>query len=206
MAALAPLLKFREFDSNGDPLVGGKLHSYLAGTTTPVATYIDQSGGTPNTNPVILDADGRANVWLNTSTNYKFVLKDANDVDIYTVDNVSASSGGGGGGSSATVTHNVTDGQAATNLTGETVDFALYTTAVYDVEIIRGTTVISNGTLAVQNLNGTGRVIIGPDLNLEDHGVTFSVSQASLVVQLRAALSTGPGNGTIKLSRRLISV
>jgi hypothetical protein len=53
MALPAPVLKQRFFDSNGDPLVGGKLYSYIAGTATPAATYIDSSGSTPNTNPII---------------------------------------------------------------------------------------------------------------------------------------------------------
>ncbi len=79
---------FRQFDDNGDPLVGGKLFSYAAGTTTPLATYTDQTGLTPNPNPVILDADGKAQVWLGNDA-YKFVLTDSSDVVIETVDRVS---------------------------------------------------------------------------------------------------------------------
>jgi hypothetical protein len=41
---LSPLLRQRFFDSNGNPLAGGKLYSYAAGTTTPQSTYTDQSG------------------------------------------------------------------------------------------------------------------------------------------------------------------
>ena len=103
------------------------------------------------------------------------------------------------------VGHSVTDGQTATDLSGETFDFAIYSSGQYHFEIIRGTTVISSGFLAVQNLNGTGRVVEGLALGLEAHGVTFSVSQVGTVVQLRAALDSGAGDGTIKLSRRLIS-
>jgi hypothetical protein len=75
--------------ADGTPLVGGKVYTYAAGTTTPQATYTDSTGSTPNENPVILDSRGEANIWLGDSA-YKFRLTDANDVDIWTVDYVTA--------------------------------------------------------------------------------------------------------------------
>lgn len=75
-------------DANGNPLVGGFIFSYAAGTTTPLATYTDFSAGTPNTNPIVLDAAGGANVWIGSSA-YKFVVKDSLSNIIRTVDNVS---------------------------------------------------------------------------------------------------------------------
>lgn len=89
MAYLSPLPKMQFFDANGDPLVGGKLYTYAAGTTTPLATYTSSSGAVSNTNPVILDSRGEANVWL-ALTPYKFKLTTASDVEIWTVDNVSS--------------------------------------------------------------------------------------------------------------------
>ena len=88
-ANLAPPAKLQFFDNNGNPLVGGKLFTYAAGTTTPLATYTDASSATPNTNPIILDSRGEANVWLGTDP-YKFVLKTSADVTIWTVDNVAS--------------------------------------------------------------------------------------------------------------------
>lgn len=90
MAVLAPVLKQRFFDSNGDPLVGGKLYTYAAGTTTNLATYTDQTGSSTNTNPIILDANGEADVWI-TEAGYKFALFDSSDVPQWTVDNVYSS-------------------------------------------------------------------------------------------------------------------
>lgn len=87
---LSPLIKFREFDNNGVPLNGGQLFSYIAGTSTPQATYTDQSGGTPNANPVVLDSAGRASVWLDPTLAYKFILKDSLSNLIWTVDQVSS--------------------------------------------------------------------------------------------------------------------
>lgn len=86
LVGLPPVIKFREFDSNGDPLAGGKLYTYAAGTSTPLATYSDSTGSAANANPVILDSDGRADVWISASL-YKFVVKDSNDVTQWTVDN-----------------------------------------------------------------------------------------------------------------------
>lgn len=87
MATLSPAPKLQFFDANGNPLVGGKLYSYQAGTTTPLATYTSQSGATANTNPVILDSRGEANVWLGTAL-YKLALYTATDVLVWTVDNI----------------------------------------------------------------------------------------------------------------------
>lgn len=202
------VIRFREFDANGDPLSGGKLYSYVAGTTTKKATYSDPDCTTPNTNPVILDSEGYADVWV-PSGSYKFALYDADDVqrwvkdDIPTLGSASGSSSSDSG-LSAWVTHDLVDGQAAADIEGETLDFAVYSSAEYRFEIIRGTTVIANGTFAIQNLNGTGRIAMGGILTEELNGVTLSLIQDGLVVQLQAALSSGPGDGTIKLSRRLV--
>jgi hypothetical protein len=87
MATLSPLPKMQFFSTAGVPLVGGKLYTYAAGTTTPLATYTSQSGATANTNPIILDSRGEANVWLSSAA-YKLKLTTPADVEIWTVDNV----------------------------------------------------------------------------------------------------------------------
>jgi len=89
MAGLTPSPKQQIFGTDGLPLVGGKIYTYAAGTSTPIATYVDSSATTANTNPIILDSLGQANIWLINTTAYKFVVKDADDVLLYTVDNIS---------------------------------------------------------------------------------------------------------------------
>lgn len=64
-------------DSNGKPLSGGLVWSYAAGTTTPLTTYTSRDGDIANSNPVVLDADGRANIWLSANVAYKLVLENA---------------------------------------------------------------------------------------------------------------------------------
>jgi hypothetical protein len=92
-AALTPPPKAQFFAANGTPLVGGKLYSYAAGTTTPLATYTSSEGISANTNPVILNSRGEADVWLD-NVMYKLALYDAADVLIWTVDNVSSVNSG----------------------------------------------------------------------------------------------------------------
>ena len=89
MAVLTPSPKTAFVDAAGEPLVGGQLYTYIAGTTTLQATYTDSTAATANTNPIILDSRGEANVWLGGAI-YKFVLTDADDALIWTVDNISA--------------------------------------------------------------------------------------------------------------------
>lgn len=92
-----------EFLVNGVPAAGAQLFTYAAGTTTKLASYTDQSGSTPQTNPIILNARGEpqsptgnsVGIWLTQSTAYKFVLAPATDTDppqaaIWTIDNVQA--------------------------------------------------------------------------------------------------------------------
>jgi Pectate lyase superfamily protein len=87
MAQLLPEGKQSFTNSAGAPLVGGKVYTYDAGTNTPRPTYQDAAGTVPNTNPVILDARGEATIFFNGS--YKVILKDALDVTVWTVDNIS---------------------------------------------------------------------------------------------------------------------
>jgi hypothetical protein len=80
--------KFRAFTAAGLPLAGGKLYTYAAGTSTPKQSYTDAINYTANANPVILDANGEANVFLDGS--YKLILKDSGDVTQWTLDNIRA--------------------------------------------------------------------------------------------------------------------
>ena len=78
------------FDNNGTILSGGKLYTYAAGTTTPLTTYTSSSGAVANTNPIILDSAGRVpyEIWIDTTSTAKFILRDSTDVLIGTWDNI----------------------------------------------------------------------------------------------------------------------
>ena len=91
MTTLTPTPKQQFLDANGNPLSGGKVYTYAAGTTTPLVTYTDESGTVPNTNPVILDSRGEAEIWLGVAS-YKLKLTTSTDVEIWTVDNIVSAS------------------------------------------------------------------------------------------------------------------
>ena len=90
MTTLTPTPKQQIYGSDGNPLVGGKIYTYSAGTTTPLATYTDAGGLTANTNPIILNSLGQADIWLTTLTSYKFSVYTSANVLLYTVDNIAA--------------------------------------------------------------------------------------------------------------------
>jgi microcystin-dependent protein len=81
---------FQFFTTTGQPLAGGKIYTYQAGSSTPLATYTENTGATANANPIVLGTDGRpaTEIWLTYGYNYKFVLKDSSDSTIQTYDNL----------------------------------------------------------------------------------------------------------------------
>lgn len=89
---LSPVCNDQTFDANGDPLVGGQIETYLAGSSTPAATYTDDTGGTPQSNPIILNSLGYPTagpIWLTGGISYKFIIKNAAGSTLRTIDDIS---------------------------------------------------------------------------------------------------------------------
>lgn len=85
-----PVIQF--FNDDGTVLNGGKINTYITGTSTNKPTYQDQGQATAHANPIVLDADGRppgGAIWLLTDAEYRLVIKDADDVTLQTIDDVS---------------------------------------------------------------------------------------------------------------------
>ncbi|AUR93114.1 hypothetical protein NVP1183O_16 [Vibrio phage 1.183.O._10N.286.48.B7] len=82
--------KFYAWDRNGKPLAFGKLYTYQARTNTPKPTYQSEDQVVENTNPVILNGEGYANVYLDGA--YKMVLKDKDENEIWSSDPVTSAS------------------------------------------------------------------------------------------------------------------
>lgn len=80
MATLLTKPKIRFFNNAGAVLSLGKVYTLEAGTVVLKTTWKNQDKSTPNTNPIILDAFGRADIWGDGS--YKIDLYDADDNQI----------------------------------------------------------------------------------------------------------------------------
>jgi hypothetical protein len=79
------------FDQNGNPLALGQIATYLAGTTTPAATYTGPGlTQAANANPIILNPDGRPpqEIWIPQGVAMKFTVADALGSVIGTYDNL----------------------------------------------------------------------------------------------------------------------
>lgn len=109
-------------DNAGNPLNGGKVYTSITGTTTPLATFVDAIGVTPAANPIILDSQGRAQIWA--SGTYRFRVTDS-------ANNAIGPNGG------------ITDGIVILNAGGD------MTKSVYDAANISQQVV---GTTAVQSM------------------------------------------------------
>ena len=83
-------------DGSQHPAAGYLVYTWLAGTTDPEETYQDEDGTTPNTNPIVLDADGRVpggGLFLQTDIEYTLELRTALDEVVKTFENVRAAAG-----------------------------------------------------------------------------------------------------------------
>lgn len=60
--------KFTAMNRNGGPLASGTVYSYSPGTNSPKVTYSDYDLSVENTNPVVLDAAGQANIYVSGPT------------------------------------------------------------------------------------------------------------------------------------------
>lgn len=69
---------FKAFTTTGTlgPLAGGLLHTFEAGTSTPLAVYQDDALTVPHTNPVVLDSNGQATIYIGQNA-YKMRLEDS---------------------------------------------------------------------------------------------------------------------------------
>lgn len=190
-------------DDNGDPLSGGKLYSYEAGTTTPKDTYTNAGGGTANANPVVLDSSGRATVFLSGA--YKFRLEDADGNLIEETDNVTAFSV-----QSATVddiTGNFTEDTAVA------ADSFLFSDASDSDDTKRDTIqrlidlsdasvasamsgALLNGlTLSNNSSDATNDIDIAAGAAVSDDGTTFIALGSGITKRLDASWAVGTGNG-----------
>lgn len=220
--------KMQLFDNSGLPLSGGLVYTYQAGTLIPKATYQSSTMLAQNTNPVVLDSAGRANIWLDTiDYYYQIKVTDSLGNQIYTVDNVSGIGGSSGITSPALPWVNVNDyndlstaiaaiGAAKTTLLITDTQLTNSLTIPLNINLViiktgtlsvnPGQTVIINGSFEAglyQVFSGTGTISFGTssikEVNPEWWGTNTSPGTTDMSSAIQKAIDS-ISSGVIKFS------
>jgi len=181
----APVGRQQFFSNTGVPLSGGKLYTYVAGTTTPLATYTDVGLTVANPNPIILDSAGRTpSGFFLSAASYKFVLTTSADVTVWSADNL-ASAGLAGSFTNLTVQPMYGDGNSPITATS-------YPSGTTYTELHAGTLIFNinsanlTGTYALEcMLLGSGGTVSAALVNLSDG------SPDTALVTISSASATG---------------
>lgn len=178
--------KFQAFDSSGDPLASGKVYTYSAGTTTPLATYTTQAGGTSNANPVILDAAGRADIWLGTEA-YRIIVKTSADVTVSDTDNILGSSGL----STQLVTIQAACSDETSALTTGTGKLTFRAPHAFTLTDVRASvsTAPTGGTLLTVDVNKNGTTMLSTKLTFDASEKTTVTATTQRVISVTAIAS-----------------
>lgn len=174
MALLSPTPR-QQYYADGSPASGYKLYTYENGTTTPKTTYKDSAKAASHTNPIILDAAGYVPDGLFLDGDYTFALKDASEVEIWSVDDIESVSA-----SSLNVARQFLTVSAMTNsldvLEGdvvETIEFASGAGGGGMYEVVATTSVTPNTRDIIQGVANTAIsfvLIKGRDWNANQFG------------------------------------
>ena len=168
--------KFYAWDNDGKPLAFGKVYTYKARTNAPKDTYQSEDGVVANTNPVILNGEGYANIYLDGS--YKIVVKDADNNERWTTDPVTAQGGEEWvncvsasylSGSSFKVVGNVTDRYTVGRALRIDNNTAEYSHSFIKSSVFAGeeTTITAQGAVITTGVRGVCSAISGPLSNGE---------------------------------------
>jgi parallel beta-helix repeat protein len=174
-----PQGKQQYFTAGGIPLVGGKVYTYAAGTTTPLATYTTAAAGTPNTNPVILDSRGEASIFF-SAANYKIVVKDSLDSTIWTQDNLP-------GDQAATILANLA-ASTGSSLVGYIASGAgAVATTVQDElrKLIRGPTPSAAASVNTTNINAAIAYAASIGAGVDLSGMSYPITNITIQNGLR---------------------
>lgn len=206
---MSPIMQF--FYDDGSPVAGGLLYTYLSGTTTPVTTYKDKALAVPNTNPIVLDSAGRCTMYVDTTNDYKFLLKDPDGVLIWSLDNLNTDAEVQMGDVFHFGGDPVSPIVATSYPAGATMDKLHAGTKIYneDSALLPGTYVLegmlmgdgaSTVTVALVNLTDNSEValvsISSDDANGERQrsaAITFAVAGAAKDYGIKAKVDTGAG-------------
>jgi hypothetical protein len=184
-------------DNSGNPLTGGLLYTYTAGTTTPETTYTTALGTTAHANPIVMDAAGRleSEVWLTGAVAYKFILRTSAGAligtydDIYGINDVSAT---GVPWSEITATPTTLAGYGITNGLSTTAAAATY--APIASPTFTGTVTIPDSAAAPFT---AGYLDVPQSLKTANYQLALVDRGKSVVMNGTSLTLTVPANGTV---------
>lgn len=170
-------------DNNGNPLSGGKVYTYKAGTTELVNLFLDKDKIQQACNPIILDAQGKALVYADGI--YKFAVTLPDDTLLYTLDNL---------------VYNPTDhGIYHASRYGNTYDDAAIRASIEAIDGDNATLLVKNGTW---NINAD--LEIPPNINFRmEIGSVLNIA-SGIILTINGRLEAGifqifSGDGTVSL-------
>lgn len=202
-AAILPPGMTTYYDNNGNPLTGGKVYNYIVGTTTLKNTWSDPGEVTLNTNPVVLDAAGRAKI-LGQGT-YRQIVKKSNGDTVW--DAVTASTGSGGSSTSTgdgdlVGTIKPWAGLVAPNQYafsyGQELSRTTYSTLLTAITLLVPNIVCTSASPILTGFSDTTQINIGAALELScvAAGTTVTSKTASTVTVTNNATVSTTANGT----------
>lgn len=167
MAVLYPQLQF--FDGNGNPLADGLVYTYISNTNTPKSTWTTAGESANHQNPVELDSQGRAAIWLSTDSEYR--------IKVYTA-------GGIATGSQV--------GPTLDNITGVGIQLSSFSELASDIDV-NGYSIISSSNGDINfTPNGSGDVKINTTTGTVDiTNTTGGVNVTSTTGAVTVTSTTG---------------
>lgn len=165
------------FDDYSYALAGGLVETYAAGTTTPLATYIDLDGLVPNENPVVLDSAGRADIRLTDGVAYKFIVKDADGNIIKTQDDISV-------------------GESAASATSQYQVAATFCGTPTAQQFMGGHTVSADFTLPINFAGAAGSVLTNPGSDFVISVRVNGVEKGTITISSAGVLTFATTGGT----------
>jgi len=210
-AAILPPAKTTFFGNDGKPLTSGKVYFYVPNTTTLKTTWQDANENVANSNPVVLDASGRAIIYGNGI--YRQVVRDRNNNLIWDAVTASVGTGGstGSGDTEAVGTIKAFAGFVPPSgylfAYGQEVSRSTYAT-LFTAITLTTSAFCTNGSPILTGLTDTTQIPVGSpvEINCMAPGTTVSSKTSNTVtVNNNASLTTtatavflpwGGGNGT----------
>lgn len=182
MASVFTLPRSVLLDADGNPISGGSVSFYDAGTTTPRAVYSDAGLTTAISQPVTADSAGKLPLIFMTTGSFKIVVADADAATIYTADNLDSGVPAGSGALAVTA-----GGTGATTAAGARTALGAAAQADLDtlssaVSTIQGQITDVGGELGdLAGLDTITRDNLGSGFGVATAGDTIVASTASVV-------------------------